>query len=511
MSSVDFVQVVERHVGKVVELCTHGESPLLADEVDLEAMKPVVWEGNMLSNLACQQNFLRTLDGLGVLSQEKYHQQADEWIGCALDKIHDVDSDLFYWGGHTSYDLLADGPVLGNHEMKCVYPHYDYLFKVDPERMGRFIKANWHAHIWDWPTLLFNRHGIYEPWEEKWAAEFEGGPLPIVENTALSFVNTGSDLILCGAKLHALSGDETPLRWAKHLLSRYDEIRHPQTGLAGYQFNHRDPCRVRESFKSPYHERADVNEVTVVTNGVIQVRYGRAGVTWLNIADTLGEETGKVFRDVVTADLMALADHCYDVNDHCFHTAINDGTRLSPKDSNEGVGYCPPKKLSKVPANGLMFLAYARAYHVTGIDRFREMAFLLAKGMGWGDLSSPVDFNSGGSPESQEHWVNKEQNDACALFGLLELHSALNDDVLLQSACSLGERLLGQYEMNGLIVSGGKSGVSNIDTALPLALLHLEGARKGDRSGLPAFCPNNTYFDPKIVIRRWAEEEKAKA
>ena len=33
--------------------------------------------------------------------------------------------------------------------------------------------------------------------------------------------------------LHALSGDETPLRWANHLLSRYDQIRHPEAGLAG--------------------------------------------------------------------------------------------------------------------------------------------------------------------------------------------------------------------------------------------------------------------------------------
>ena len=75
-------------------------------------------------------------------------------------------------------NLLTDAPVLGNHEMKCVYPHYAYLYKVQPERMCRFIKAVWHAHIWDWPTLLFNRHGIYEAWKEKWDVEFEGSPLP---------------------------------------------------------------------------------------------------------------------------------------------------------------------------------------------------------------------------------------------------------------------------------------------------------------------------------------------
>ena len=102
---------------------------------------------------------------------------------------------------------------------------------------------------------------------------------------------------------------------------------------------------------------------------------------------------------------------------------------LNYENSNEGVGYCPPSKLRKVPANGLMFLSYARAFHLTGVARFREMASLLAEGMGWGDLNSPVDFSAGGSPESKEHWVNKGQNDTCALFGLLELHSAIGDDV----------------------------------------------------------------------------------
>ncbi len=502
-----FIDAVDKHVQEVFTRCTLKNGTLLSDGLDLSTAQPLIWEGNMLSNLACQQNFLRVLDALGTLTaQDKYHNQADEWIGYALDKIHDIESDLFYWGGHTSYDLLTDAPVLGNHEMKCVYPHYAYLYKVQPERLRRFVKAVWHAHIWDWPTLLFNRHGIYEAWQEKWDAKFEGGPLPIVENTALSFVNTGSDLILSGAILHALSGDKTPLRWANHLLSRYDQIRHPEAGLAGYQFNHRDPCRVRESFKPPFSERTDVNEVTIITNGVIQVRYGRAAVTFLNAAEVLGSEKGKAFLNVVTADLEALATHCYNIDDHSFYPAINDGTRLYPENSNEGIGYCPPTKLRKVPSNGLMFLSYARAYHMTGIARFREMAFSLARGMGWGDLNASVDFGTGGSPASNEAWVNKGQNDACALFGLLELHSATGDNALLQSATSLGEQLLRQYQVNGLIVSDGRKGESNIDTALPLALLHLEGARQGDRTSLPDFYPNNTYFDPKIVIRRWEEE-----
>ena len=58
-----------------------------------------------------------------------------------------------------------------------------------------------------------------------------------------------------------------------------------------------------------------------------------------------------------------------------------------------------------------------------------------------------------------------------------------------------------RYTVDDLLVSDEPKGETNIDSALPLALLHIEGAKQGDRSSLPAFFPNNTYFDPKIVIR----------
>ena len=512
MGSSEFIGAVEEHVEQVVERCSHGEGLLLADGLDLETGQPLVWEGNMLSNLACQQNFLRALEALRILTgEDQYHRQASRWIKWALEKVHDPASGLFYWGGHNSYDLLTDRPVLGNHEMMCVYPHYACLYGGDADRTSRFIKAFWHAHIWDWSSLLFNRHGNYEAWEEKWDTDFAGGPVPIVENTALSFVNTGSDLILSGAMLYALSGDRLPLQWAKHLLSRYDEIRHPETGLAGYQFNHRYPCRVRASFKPPFDTREDLNEATVVTNGVIRVRYGRAAVTWLNIAEVLGDKEGQPFRDVAVADLEALTEHCFNTDTHYFYPAINDGTRLFPENTNEGIGYCAPSKLRKVPAEGLMFLSYTRAYKVTGIDRFLETAIQLAEGMGWGDLKSAVDFVSGGSPESIEAWANAGQNDACALFGLLDLYAATGEEVFLRSATSLGQQLLNQYQVNGLIVSGNREGQTNIDSALPLALLHLESAKQGNCVPLPAFYPNNTYFDPKIVIHRQANEKRAQA
>lgn len=508
MATQNLTNAVIGYVDLVFDRCRPAEScgQLLADGIDLGTGRPLRWEGQATTNLACQQNFLRTLDALSaVTGDESYRSRADEWIADAVDRIQDPVSGLLYWGGHTSYDLIADEPILGNHEMKCVYPYYAGLYRAAPDAVSRFIEANWHAHIWDWQTLLFNRHGEYEPWERRWDAAFEGGTVPIIDNTALSFVNTGSDLILCGAMLYKLAGDETPLRWAYHLLSRYEDIRHPETGLAGYQFNHRDPCRVRASFKPPFDARDDVNEVTVVTNNVIKVRYARAALTFMNAYVELGDEDGKPLIDLVKRDLLALVEHCYDPEEHCFYPAINDGTRLYPDNANEGVGYCPPAKLAKAPADGLLFLSFARAYNLTRQETFRRIAESLAAGMGWKDFNISDGYDGKVTPPDPHGWVNLGQNDVCALFGLLELHSATGESRLLDAAHSVAGQLLDRYSADGWITSHGPEGETNIDTALPLALLHLAAAHEGQHDELPTFYANNTYFDPKIVIRKRAK------
>jgi len=492
------IDVVVEFAAQVLERCRDqwNGSPLLVDGIDLATGRPARWEGHVLSNLACQQNFLRVLDGLHVLTGDPtYRGTAEEWIGCALETLHEPESDLLYWGGHSSFDLEAYQPLDGNHEMKCVYPYYEFLYQVAPDRTRRFVEGMWHKHIRDWSNLLFNRHGEYETWDRAscWQHDYVGGPLPIIDNSMLSFVNTGSDLICAAALLSKLSRRAEPLVWAKRLLGRYDEIRNPSTGLAGYQFNHREECRVRESFKPPLGEREDVNETTVITNGVIRTRYGRAAATWLNLYEELGAEQGHELLEVVVRDLVALAGHSYDEEERCFHSVLADGARLSPSDTMDGVGYCPPQKLERVPANGLTLLAYARAYRLSGDDRLLRMAQVLT-----GD-GLATESRSATPPLV---WVDANQDSVNALFGLLELHQAAQQDDYLASASALARRLVVDSLKDGFLTTGteGKDGYTGIDNALPLALLHLAATLDGRTVELPRFYPNQTYFDPKVVI-----------
>lgn len=511
-----FINAVIEYADNVLERCydMYGakQTPLLIDGISIDTGKPTMWEKYVLSNLACQQNFLRTLNGLTALTEiPGYQDIAYEWISYAMNELQDSESGMLYWGGHTSYDLIENKPLLGNHELKCVYPYYSYLYEVAPEATTFLIEGIWNKHIKDWSNLLFNRHGEYAAWDRAtaWKHDYSGSPLPIVENSMLSFINTGSDLIYSATLLTKLSGKNEPLEWAERLVHRYEEIRHEVTGLGGYQFNHRDPCRVRISFKKPLSERQDVNETTVITSGVIQTRYGRAALTFMNLFEELDASDGQMFLDFVCSDLKALGKYAYDFSDHSFSSILNDGMKLSPSDSMEGVGYCGPRKLEKVSANGVMFYAYTRAYCLSGDTYLWQIARSLAQGIGLQEIFEATsdqsaqlqsDLSDISAPLSQ----TSIQNHACTLLALIELYKTTKQQGYLSLAVDLGNKLIQEYFVNGFFTTGAETstGYTSIDNHLPVALLHLAVAAQGVDIDIPTFYPNSTSFDPKVIIAR---------
>jgi len=509
-----FVDSVAEYANNVLKLChdKYGdkETPLLTDGIYFKTGEPAKWEEYVISNLACQQNFLRTLDGLSALTGEpKYQEFARQWIGYALNELQDSASGMLYWGGHANYDLINNKPLVGNHELKCVYPYYSYLYGVNSEAASFLMEGIWHKHVKDWSSLLFNRHGEYSGWDREaaWEHEYSGGPLPIIDNTMLSFINTGSDLIYAGSILAKLSDNGKPLLWAKRLLNRYDEVRNEKTGLGGYQFNHRDPCRVRISFKKPWSHREDVNETTVLKNGVIQTRYGKAAIVWLNLFEELGAAEGQEFLDFTVKDLTAIGEHAYDFSDHSFTPLLVDGTKLQPSDCVEGAGYCSPRSLEKMPASGLMFLVHAKAYRITGEKFFWKMARNLAQGLGWEEIFDATDEQSAELQTAITEGYQTpiaHQDNISSLLGLMELYRATDQKDYLSLAISHGNQLVQTYFTDGFFTTGGKSSSSyaSIDSPLPLALLQLAAAAGHEAVDLPTFYPNSTSFDPKVIIAR---------
>jgi hypothetical protein len=509
-------------------------TPLLVDFFNPSEGEPGPWrqvlhssagseEGplRIASNFALQQSFLRTLRGLAAVSGDRrYRDAADEWAGYALPELQDPVSGLLYWGGHATYDLKENEPVVGCHEMKCVYPDYAGLYRADPERTRFFVEGFWERHVHDWSNLLFNRHGAYDGQKLRagtdgfWDRTFEGGDLPIIENESLSFINTGGDLIMAGALFSSLSGDPAPIKWARRLLGQFDRIRHPDTGLGGCQINHREPCRVRVSFKPPLNGEKEVNETTVIGRKTILMRYGRVALTFLNLAEELREEDGREFRDFVERDLRALARHAYDRSTHTFHPLINDGRRITPDDCIEGAGYCKPGNLAPMPPNGLMFLAYAAAYRSTGETAFLEVALDQAGALGWSVQTGEdyeVEVETPGprlpeTPDTAEAREANSENDIACLMGWLELARADGRRDLVEVAARWGEVLLERYYRDGFFFDcegGGQktsmtglklADFARVGSSLPLALLHLAATIEGKTLELPLLYPNLCDF-----------------
>lgn len=519
---MDLITPVARYADRVLDRCRDRfgprRTPLLADGLDLHTHEPIQWEQAVPSNLASQQAFLRTLVSLDALTDNPaYGRATREWIDFALQTLADPVSDLLYWGGHTTWDLAADAPLLGNHELKSVYPDYAYLHHINPDVTARHITAFWDRHIWDWSTLLFNRHGEYVEWNRAtaWQHTFAGGPVPIVENTALSFINTGSDLIHAAVELARLENHDTPLTWAMHLLSRYEQIRHEDTGLAGYQFNHREPCRVRASFKPPLGARAEVNEVTVIHAGTIQTRYGRAAIALLNLHEQLHRHPTTAARrdaaqkllEFVVRDLTALAAHSWDPAEQGFHSVLADGTRLSPSNAQDGVGYCRPAKLGILPPNGLMLLAYARAFRLTADAGLGDMARTLASSIGLlgeAPARSPIPAHKLPPP------ARAADLPACSLVGLVDLHAATGERSFLNAALTLAATLLEQRPVDRLFTPhDAENARATLNDPLPVALLHVAVAQhnantsaKPTEPALPPFYASGGWFDPKVIIAR---------
>jgi len=152
-----------------------------------------------------------------------------------------------------------------------------------------------------------------------------------------------------------------------------------------------------------------------------------------------------------------------------------------------------------------MFLAYAKAYRLTGDPLLREMVGSLAQGMGWGDILN----------ETTDRVCLTDmglQNDICAIFGLLELHRATDEGRFLNMAADMVEELARRYLVDGFFTTGeeGRDGCTHINGALPLALLHLANGIEEAGADIPAFYPGSTSFDPKVIIARRRRDKEGR-
>ncbi|NUB93588.1 pectate lyase [Haloterrigena sp. SYSU A121-1] len=545
------LETVRRHVDAALtagrDRYGERETPLLADAIDPDAEEAVAYDARdvaadrRLSNVATQQEFLRTLVALSRTDgDERYRDAAVEIVDWFLEHLTDSRG-LPYWGGHVAYDLEADALATnkdGPHELKFEYPFYDLFWEADPKATRRFVEAFWDAHVYDWAILDFNRHGDLNEWrndeydyadgetsavlsaadgaiDDPWDRAYEGGDV-FFWGDGLTFVNTGSDLYYAAGRLADLAGDDGdegesggdgdgtadgPLRWARNLARRYVETRQ-ETGISGYQFSqHPSYCngpeirgdRAQYQFAPYIHGDHRVYEGTLFRpRPIVQRRQ-------LELGERLGDR-GREFTRWAVEELQAWREAAYRPERNEFEPMLTDGHSL------EGFvvrreGYFGPKGrvIGPIEADADFLWTYATASRTTGDRICWRTARDIARGLDLGDIGALDGADERGDAADDgvvlETNLNLESgpdlettpdcDDFRAVYALLELHRATGRDAYRDAAARVGETCLeARTNDDGLFVDG--EGRIVLEDPVPLALLHLAAALRGDdRAELP--------------------------
>ena len=486
----------------------HGAqpTPLLASYLNAGNHEPALLRSGrdpetamVLSNLATQQTFLRTLDGLTKLTGESdYRDRALQISRYALQHLRR--NGLLFWGGHTGFDLVGKRLMFmahkgRQHELKCHFPYYDLMWDADAGATRDFIEAFWQGHIRDWSSLDFDRHGrldvdSYSPGDNSWRREYGDGRV-FFPGVGLTFINTGSDLLYAAAMLYHFSRDEAPLTWAKRLAHRYEETRNPETGMGGYQFsvfggtgdtderNDRADSQFREQF--PEHHPLEGRLTDTIRMPVL---LGRARLSWLQLGEDLGPP-GEDFLGSAVRELHAYGKHAYESETNLFHPVFTDGFRLTGHVMEKDGYYGPAGRVFEpMPGDWLMFRTYAKGWRLSREPLLGLVAGSIARHRGLGEIGvepgRPAALNEGASTA-----------DPNALLGLLELHRAQDREGYLRCAARVGDNILTRRLKNGLFVLDAEQHLS-IDCLESIALLHLAAQLLGRTEDVPQFCPNPT-------------------
>jgi len=478
---------------------TYGKkhTPLFVDGLHAESLKPVIWKKDgelwVLCNFASQQPLLRTLKGLSGLTGKGHYGEAAADATCYALKHLQSPNGLLYWGGHLAWDLDQDkavGQGKGIHELKGHQPYYDFMWQLEPDATRKLLEAIWATHILDWQVLDYNRHANTEkPARTQWDCSFDETievPFP-AKGSNLSFVNVTPPLLHCSTMLGILDSHEGALTWTRRLAKRWQQGKHPVTGLCGGQLSYRQHDRAQDALG---HVHPQINEAQIVASyhqicryhslPLVQMQSGQA----LKQAEGKAVELGQQLIDWALEDLLIYANQCYDPSTGKFVAKQIDGTILQWQEAK--TGYYTPKSFAPCGPDGTLLWGYALAYRLSKDKAHWTMVRQLGKAMGLGDLGLP-------NGKEQALKLKTSTRDWELIYVLLELHQATQQAGLLELAKRIADNLLAIQNHHGLFPRPRREYARTGDD-IPLALLHLAAALEGKSELMPQRCFDRRFF-----------------
>ena len=528
--AADLVGAVRKFADTAIEhgRDTYGEkhTPLFVDVLNVETLEPCrryyrassegSWStrGAILSNFANQQNLLRVLVGLSKLTGDgKYRREAERATRYMFEHGWHEPSGLFYWGTHR-YLELEGNTTLGEkgdlHEIKAVYPFYEFLYEVDPERTARLIRGIWRAHVEDWSVLTFNRHGLYVErsleaiWDRTWSEPKPGEP----RATGLTFFNAGSDLIYAGCLLGVLAGDEGALTWGTRLFGQFAGGRDAKTLIMPHM-SARQKQRERGTMQFKFPTAFEPNlYIDYIPDGVI----GHSDFALLRVAERLKaagyREAGDRLLDALCEHLVGYAKHAYVARTNRFKPILVDGTDLTGYELPVG-GYFGPqgKKMGLIKADAYFVPVYALAYRLGPRQALWDTLRGLCKGNGLGDIGKEP-----GDKPALDHSTTAPFPRLA--FALVEIHRATGNGEYLRLADRVCRNVLvTRYRReNGLFTLDRKHVGCHLDCYEPLALLTVAAAKQGKLDLVPTWDAGGSYpWTHSLIASGYSKFVRARA
>ncbi len=526
------MKILRQYADRFLECCAdrYGTepTPLFADGIDRVSGEPLHWlqDGRpmIVSNFARQQIVMQTLVGLSTLTGDDRYASAARKATAFMFEPMQQPGGLLPWGTHLFVDL-NDKQVheIGkgrNHELHGWFPWFEFFREVNPAGTERLVKGMWNAHVKDWRTLVFNRHGSIDALTDfttVWDHPFDH-PEPLIESPMnLTFIDCGAHLVDAAARLFMQNGDRKPLQWARRLSDLYRAARHPKTKLGAYQFttpaavkplppiearpdgmmttsNYGD--RARNAFGADFGEIA--REANLLCAEEVLAIYGVTATALLRLGNALGAE-GKTWIEEQVEGLKAYAQYAYMPETNQCRPLWSDGTDLT--------GYVPewpgyyrhrPDRASgkfmpfHVDQNmfggftgkgryltGMQVIfAYCVAYRYSGDLEIWNVARHMLRGNHLGDI--------GRAPGDGVDLTDTPPTDhPLLLLAMLELYEETGIPAYLKLANLIGSNIAGGFQDGYLTIP--ETTKADFCRVEPFALLRLEAANRGIPEKISSF------------------------
>ena len=494
-------------------------TPLFADGINILTNSPVEWifpngEKVKISNFANQQNFLRTLVSLTeVTGDQKYKITAINTSKYFMDNFIS-ENKLFYWGGHRflNLDTLATvGPQNKNqvHELKNLFPYYEFLYQINPEATKNYVIAFWNAHVEDWDTLDMGRHGNYN---KKFNPNIFKEHLPknivnprelpvLPETKGLTFINAGSDLIYSAYILNSLSPDKDMLMWGKTVFTQYQLAKNPKTGAPVYQFTspkRREwPPKNDKDTNSKFGDRAfrqfgaEFGDIAKEANALFKGN-----------PKTIVVDNSLVLYDIYTKTKDPdILNNAVDNLKNYYKIALNQENGSLKPVWNDGTdltnytlvrdGYYG-KKGSILKSESIKSEEYTipliRWYSITkDQDLWNTARIILNKNFDLGDI---------GTFDGKNILLNMGTTNSSpySIFLMIDLYKTTNNDKYIELARIVGNNLVTTKFKNGYFVSEPNLLNAKIDSIEAFALVSLDAVLKGKDKNIPQYISHGGYI-----------------